>query len=152
MTTLQTPGTAVASVNSTLIAANDTHQVMPPVSVLPPGSVLAQVGSVLAVVVVLILCGAWLVRKFGFVPGTRSSQLLNVRASCQVGQRERVVIVEVADTWLVLGVTSHQVSALHVLPSPLVDATAPPAARVKQADFRHLLQKIIKKKSPEGSS
>jgi len=39
-----------------------------------------------------------------------------------LGQRERVVIVEVAGTWLVLGVAPGQVSKLHELPAPAADA------------------------------
>jgi flagellar protein FliO/FliZ len=42
-----------------------------------------------------------------------------------VGQRERVVVVEVGATWLVLGVTSNQVNTLHSLPA---QAAAAPAA------------------------
>jgi flagellar protein FliO/FliZ len=33
-----------------------------------------------------------------------------------VGQRERVVLVEVADTWLVIGVAPGHVTALHSMP------------------------------------
>lgn len=67
-------------------------------------------GSALGGILLLILFVAWLVRRLGFAPQARNSKLLNVRASCQVGQRERVVIVEVDDTWLVLGVTAQQVT------------------------------------------
>uniref|UniRef100_UPI0011A11D7B flagellar biosynthetic protein FliO n=1 Tax=Yersinia rohdei TaxID=29485 RepID=UPI0011A11D7B len=83
---------------------------------MPAGSVLTQVGSVLGGILLLILCAAWLVRRLGFAPQARNNKLLNVRASCQVGQRERVVIVEVDNTWLVLGVTAQQVTQLHTLP------------------------------------
>lgn len=75
-----------------------------------PAGVLTQVGSALGGILLLILFVAWLVRRLGFAPQARNSKLLNVRASCQVGQRERVVIVEVDDTWLVLGVTAQQVT------------------------------------------
>ena len=34
-----------------------------------------------------------------------------------VGQRERVVVVEVGGSWLVLGVAPGQVRALHTLPA-----------------------------------
>ncbi len=41
-----------------------------------------------------------------------------------VGPRERVVVVEVGDTWIVLGVTATHVNALHTLARPPVSATA----------------------------
>ncbi|WP_080984833.1 flagellar biosynthetic protein FliO [Yersinia intermedia] len=108
---------------------------------MPAGSVLTQVGSVLGGILLLILCGAWLVRRLGFAPQARNNKLLNVKASCQVGQRERVVIVEVDNTWLVLGVTAQQVTQLHTLTRPVVDeATAASSSdNVKPADFRQLL-------------
>nr|WP_261373712.1 flagellar biosynthetic protein FliO [Yersinia mollaretii] len=122
---------------------------------LPAGSVLTQVGSVLGGILLLILCGAWLVRRLGFAPQARNNKLLNVKASCQVGQRERVVIVEVDNTWLVLGVTSQQVTQLHTLPRPPVDDSASPTPSAKPADFRQLLnQHLFNKKSkhPEKSA
>lgn len=80
-------------------------------------------------------------RRLGFAPQARNNKLLNVKASCQVGQRERVVIVEVDNTWLVLGVTAQQVTQLHTLTRPVVDeATAAPSSdNAKPADFRQLL-------------
>lgn len=143
MTITQTPATQVASGN-TATTQYETHQITSSAPTIPPGSILTQVGSVLGVVILLILCGAWLVRKLGFAPQARSSKLLSVRGSCQLGQRERVVIVEVDNTWLVLGVTAHQVTPLHVLPTPPVDLSTQPAETAKPVDFRQLLHKIIK--------
>ncbi|WP_145484136.1 flagellar biosynthetic protein FliO [Yersinia aldovae] len=119
---------------------------------MPAGSVLTQVGSVLGGILLLILCAAWLVRRLGFAPQARNSKLLNVRASCQVGQRERVVIVEVDNTWLVLGVTAQQVTPLHTLVRPPVEETDNPLSvgGTKPADFRQLLNKILK--NPEKSA
>ncbi|MFW5385756.1 flagellar biosynthetic protein FliO [Yersinia sp. 2544 StPb PI] len=124
---------------------------------IPAGSVLTQVGSVLGGILLLILCGAWLVRRLGFAPQARNNKLLNVKASCQVGQRERVVIVEVDNTWLVLGVTAQQVTQLHTLTRPAIDeATAASSPdRAKPADFRQLLNNHLfnkKSKHPEKSA
>jgi flagellar protein FliO/FliZ len=40
-----------------------------------------------------------------------------------VGPRERVVIVEVEDTWLVVGVAPGRVNALHQMPKGRLAAT-----------------------------
>ncbi|GAB2798584.1 hypothetical protein GCM10027040_26660 [Halomonas shantousis] len=77
--------------------------------------------SLVIIIGVILLC-AWLLKRIG--PGRmHGSQHLRVVASTAVGQRERVVIVEVEDSWLVLGVGGGQVNALHRLDVP------PPAER-----------------------
>lgn len=124
---------------------------------MPAGAVLTQVGSVLGGILLLILCAAWLVRRLGFAPQARNNKLLNVRASCQVGQRERVVIVEVDNTWLVLGVTAQQVTQLHTLARPPVDETSAALSpdHAKPADFRQILNTYLlnkKSKHPEKSA
>lgn len=42
--------------------------------------------------------------------------LLRLRGGLMVGQRERVVVIEIEDTWLVVGVTGSQMTLLHTLP------------------------------------
>nr|WP_024964927.1 flagellar biosynthetic protein FliO [Pantoea sp. IMH] len=109
------------------------------------GSMLTQVSSVLAVIILLILACAWLAKRLGFAPkhGLRGQTSLNISATRQVGQRERVVIIDVEDARLVLGVTAQQITHLHTLPpAPKQDTPEPPAAA---ADFRQLLQTLIKR-------
>jgi flagellar protein FliO/FliZ len=77
---------------------------------------LLQAGFGLAVVIGLIFLFAWVVRRFGLqTPG--SGRLLKVVSSVMVGQRERVVVVEIGASWLVLGVAAGQVRALHTMPA-----------------------------------
>ncbi|MFZ4478402.1 MAG: flagellar biosynthetic protein FliO [Rhodoferax sp.] len=75
---------------------------------------LLQAGLGLAFVVGLIFLCAWAVRRLGLQPNG-GNRLLKVVSSVMVGQRERVVVVEVGDAWLVLGVAAGQVSALHTM-------------------------------------
>ena len=136
-------------VSATQFAANPapvtSHSTVATTPAIPAGAVLTQVGSVLGGVLLLILFAAWLVRRLGFAPHARNSKLINVRASCQVGQRERVVIVEVNDTWLVLGVTAQQITPLHTLPCPPIDEATTSASN-QPADFRQSLQKILQRR------
>lgn len=108
---------------------------------------LTQVSTALGGILLLILLAGWLFRRLGFAPQARNSKLLNLRASCQVGQRERVVVIEVDNTLLVLGVTAQQITPLHTLPAPARDSEAADAA---PADFRQLMQKVLKR--PEKSA
>ncbi len=80
-----------------------------------PASGLLQSVLGLAVVVVAILAFAWLAKRLSQPRGGRTS-LLKLVASLPVGAKERVAVVEIADTWIVVGVTANQVNALHTLP------------------------------------
>lgn len=70
--------------------------------------------ALLVIVAVIFLC-AWLVRRLGPGGGT-VGQRVKVIAAKAVGTKERVVIVEVEGTWLVLGVTAGGISKLHEMP------------------------------------
>lgn len=63
---------------------------------------------------ILILGGfigvAWLVRRY--LPGVGKQGVVKVVGATMVGPRERVVVVEVDDTWLLLGVGAGQVRLL----------------------------------------
>ncbi|RWR03921.1 flagellar assembly protein FliO [[Pantoea] beijingensis] len=124
---------------------SSTVQLQPGVSSPPAhatGSMLAQVSSVLAGIILFILFFAWLARRFGLTPKRPGLQSLNISASVSLGQRERVVVVDMEDARLVLGVTAQHITHLHTLPPKPPEAfTHPPAA----ADFRHLLQSLVKR-------
>ena len=77
---------------------------------------LVQAAFALAPVSALIFLCGWVVSRFG-LRQSGSGQLLKVVSSTMVGQRERVVVVEVGGSWLVLGVAPGQVQALHTLPA-----------------------------------
>jgi flagellar protein FliO/FliZ len=72
---------------------------------------------------VLILGGfvavAWFARRY--LPGMGTQGAVKVVATTPVGTRERVVVVEVDGTWLLLGVGGGNVRLLHTLPKPLTE-------------------------------
>ena len=94
--------------------AEATVRSSPPVSA---AGGLTQVMFGLACVLALIGGCAWLVRKMA--PGALAGAGgLKVVGGVLVGPKERVVVVEFGDSWLLLGVTARQVSLLHSLPRP----------------------------------
>lgn len=105
-------------------------------------SPLVQVSGALTAIIVFILLAAWIAKRFGFAPKTGSSKEMRVSASCSVGARERVVIVDVQDARLVLGVTAGQITHLHTLPAATVSETVAPA---QSADFRELMKNSLMK-------
>lgn len=70
----------------------------------------------LALILGLFVLAAWLVKRY--LPQVGKAGPVKVVGATLVGARERVVVVEVQDTWLVLGVGGGQVRTLHTLPKP----------------------------------
>jgi len=99
---------------------------------------------------VLALMGAlaWLLRRFGGVQQGGGGAIKVIGGSA-VGQRERVVLVEVADTWLVIGVAPGHVTALHSMPKGEISASAGQAG--DSARFPVWLKQTMKKQTIEKS-
>lgn len=76
---------------------------------------LMQMAGGLLIVLLALFGVLMLLRRIGTVRSPLGGKL-RVLGGVAVGPRERVVLVEVADTWLVLGVAPGQVEALHTLP------------------------------------
>jgi flagellar protein FliO/FliZ len=69
----------------------------------------------------LFILAAWLARRY--LPQIGKPGPVKVIGTTAVGPRERVVVVEIGDTWLVLGVGGGQVRTLHSQPKPQADGT-----------------------------
>lgn len=78
---------------------------------------LGKTAAALGLILVIILVAAAVLRRWG-LPHQRHGRHLRVVGSTAVGTKERVVIVEVEHTWLVLGVGGGQVNKLHEMPAP----------------------------------
>lgn len=79
----------------------------------------------LVLVVVLVFVAAWLLRRFGQFSGAASGGL-KVVAGLALGQKERVVVIQVGDEQLLLGVAPGRIETLHRLPEPLAEAARTP--------------------------
>jgi flagellar protein FliO/FliZ len=95
----------------------------------------------LALVIVLLFASLWLLKRLTS-PRGEAAGLLRVVAGVAVGTRERVVVVEVGDSWLVLGVAPGRVSALaEVARQNLPPTTAAPTAKEFAGRLRQLLER-----------
>lgn len=99
-------------------------------SPLPPSPVslsgVLQVLLGLVTVLGTVAASAWLLKKLA--PGQVSAGgTIRLIGGIAVGPKERVVVVEVGETWLVVGVAPGQVTALHNMPriTNLPEANAP---------------------------
>ena len=103
---------------------------------------LLQVFIGLVAVLLLIAGTAWVAKRFGVNRGGASS-LVQVISSASVGARERVVVVEVGESWLVVGVAPGSVNALMTLPKGTVPS---PTMSTIGAPFAARLQQLIEKR------
>lgn len=103
--------------------------------------------ALLFIVLLILLCG-WLFKRLN-LRQQFGAQRLRVISSVMVGPRERVVIVAVEDTWLVLGVASGQVSKLHELPAAPMP---PPATQSAEGSFATRFGRALKSQTLGSSS
>jgi flagellar protein FliO/FliZ len=83
------------------------------VSSLGADSLLSTVGGLLFVLAIII-GGAWLFKRYSQLP-IGGKGIVRVVGGVSVGTRERVVVVEVENQRLLLGVAPGQVRTLHIL-------------------------------------
>ncbi len=116
----------------------------PPTAAVSTGSVLQVIVSLLLVLAAVVLV-AWVLKRIN-LPQSGSASALKVISGVAVGQRERVVLVEVNDTWLVVGVAPGQVNALHSMPKGSIP-TLPNNAGNSSNDFQSWLKKMVEKRN-----
>lgn len=71
----------------------------------------------LLIVLAFIAALAWLFRRLPLGQGVAGGAV-RVVGGVALGTRERLVLVEVGETWLLLGVAPGQVNTLHAMPRP----------------------------------
>jgi flagellar protein FliO/FliZ len=105
----------IALLFSHSLYAADSAQKQLGVSVSPLGadSLLSTVGGLL-LVLAIIIGGAWLFKRYAQLP-MGGKGMVRVIGGASVGTRERVVVVEVENQRLLLGVAPGQVRTLHIL-------------------------------------
>lgn len=108
---------------------------------LSAGMVLQTVLSLLFILGLFFLA-TYLLRKTGAGRGLGSNGPLRIVGSLMIGTRERIVLVEVGDTWLVVGVGPSQIRTLHTLAKgELPDST------MNAQPFGQWLKQMIERKN-----
>ena len=98
--------------------------------------VLSMAGGLFSVIAAILLVSFLYSRMKG--PHIGGKDVINIVASQALGPRERIVLVEIANTQLVVGLTTSHVQTLHVFDEPVVKPAEPKnnfnfAARLKLA-------------------
>jgi len=117
-------GTLIAA----LAPASSAADPQAPTSSLAP---LASMVGGLILVLLLIFLLAYLLRRLNLVPG--SGSLMKTLAVTPLGQKEKLVLVDVGGQQYLLGVTPANVNLIEKLATPLQIPQDNFAARLKQA-------------------
>ncbi|WP_019141179.1 flagellar biosynthetic protein FliO [Noviherbaspirillum massiliense] len=104
---------ALAGANAAAFAAQPSAATT--VSTASTAGSLFQVLLGLGVVLGLMAGAAWLLRRLGMARGPGAG-VARIVGGVSVGNRERVMVVEVADQWIVVGVAPGRVNALSTMP------------------------------------
>lgn len=119
----------------------------PPTDTANYSSHLLQTTLALLVVLCLIIGLAWALKRLGVTASGKRQTFYKFIAVQHLGPKEKIALVELGDTWLVLGITAHSINTLHSMPKDSLDLnTDSPNPAVT---FAKLLERI---KSPQVKS
>jgi flagellar protein FliO/FliZ len=113
-----------------------------------PAAPLATIGIQqsfigLIIVLVAIVFVAWIMRRLP-QRAFRPSRHLKVVEHIAVGTKERISLIELADTWVLIGITATQIHTLHTM-AKIVPADSP--AEVPVQPFANLLEVLRSRRS-----
>lgn len=99
----------------------------------------------LGVILALLFALAFFVRKYSGGRGFGGHGPMRIVGGLMLGARERIVLIEIGDTWLLVGMTPGQMRTLHTMPKGEL-----PAPTGHENPFGKLLKQMIDGKH-EGS-
>lgn len=108
-----------------------------------PGYFLKLIAALIFVVAVFFAF-AWVIKKLNRLP--TGVQSLKVVSGLSLGSREKILVVQVGDEQLLIGVTPGSVTCLHNLQKKL-----PEQPEDKSGSFAGILERAATKKSGESS-
>lgn len=108
---------------------------------------LGQMGVALILVVLAILALAFVLRRAGGIQ-SRLGYEMRVLGGLSVGGRERIALIQVGETQILLGIAPGRVQTLHVLtPEERLQSQDPAARSSAEGAFARSLRQILQKGS-----
>lgn len=81
-----------------------------------PGSAIVQMLLGLTLIIGILFLGAYFLRRLNGGRGFGNSGPLRIVGGLMISPRERIVLLEVGETWLVVGIVPGQIKTLLTLP------------------------------------
>ena len=128
--------------------ANATRPVLPPLAQQPStasGSLL-QTTLALGFVLAVLVGAAWLLKRYGPKSITGGTAVRLVGA-LNVGARERILVVEVGEQWIVVGASPGRMNALATMPRQDAGDDMEPAPSLPGANFAEWFKQTIEKRN-----
>lgn len=101
-----------------------------------------QITLSLLLVVAILIGFSVLFKKFGLNRINSGAFPVKVIGAMAIGNNQRLMMIEVGDQWLLLGVTSQQITTLTTMPR---QATAPAADGIDKTNFSAWMQSALEK-------
>ena len=96
----------------------------------------------LTLIIAMLFFGAYFLRKLNGGRNFGNSGPLRIVGGLMINARERIVLVEVGDSWLVVGIVPGQIKTLHTLAKGQL-----PAAPTAEKAFGQWLKQIAERKN-----
>jgi flagellar protein FliO/FliZ len=123
------------------LAADTTTEKTVPTPPLNTGTLFETLFGLLIVLGCIVLV-AWLLKRTNRFHTSANGQL-KIIAGLALGARERIVLVQVGEQQLLVGITSQQIQTLHVLDQPIDSEEATPIS----APFAEKLNQALQGKN-----
>ena len=98
-----------------LCSENALAQASPVETAGPSSTAILQMLLGLMLIIGILFAGAYLLRKLNGGRSFGNSGPLRIVGGLMISSRERIVLVEVGDTWIVVGIVPGQIKTLHTL-------------------------------------
>lgn len=144
-------GTPLAAVAQSPVAAPAATPGKPALTQAPKLSTSSQLANLiggLLLILGLIYGLSWFVKRFS-QGGFMQNSTIKMLSSMPLGTRERLLLVDVGGTQMLLGVTAAQINTLHVFSEPVLTAEKSTAVSGSAAssDFSQKLMAILQQKT-----
>jgi len=118
-------------------AAAITDSTHTPPSLSPTASYLTQLIGGLVIIILMILLLAWFLRR---IPGltTTGSSVIEILAVRAISSREQLLLVQIGEEQILIGLTPAGLSHLHTLRTPLII----PISAQSSGQFEQLLKQF----------
>lgn len=105
-----------------------------------PGNAMLQMLLALTFIIALLFLGAFLLRRLNGGKAFGITGPMRIVGGLMISPRERIVLLEVGETWIVVGIVPGQIKTLHTLPKGELPVTNDAEGR-----FGHWLKQMTER-------
>ncbi len=117
----QTLSDTTQNITSAQPTANPANPDTAKPNAVDPKEQLIKTSLSLLLVLILLLGLLWFMKRMGFGTGKRMGGFYRVLATSALGPKDKLVLIEIGDSWLLLGITSSSINTLHTMPAGSLD-------------------------------